>query len=257
MEKQLDLAEAIPDDHRLAAALAAHAGHALVELRDTEGRHLDPWSLRDAGDLRAHDLIVEQLERHRPFDTVLSEEGVEDRRRLEAERTWIVDPLDGTHDYPYGDSIEWAVHIALVEKGSPVAGAVAVPGLGEVFATDSGPAPAAQDRPEPLVISGRSNAYLAARVADAVGGRVTACGSSGVKAMLVVSGAVDVYVHGSGLFEWDVCAPAAVARAAGLVVTDISGREIEYNKPDPIVRGLVISRPEFADLARATLDQHV
>ena len=92
-------------------------------------------------------------------------------------------------------------------------------------------------------------------MADELGGKVTACGSSGVKAMLVVNGAVDVYVHGSGLYEWDVCAPAAVAAAAGLVVTDIHGHEIEYNKSRPIVEGLVISRPEFAETTRATLDR--
>lgn len=257
LSSEHDLEGAIPDDHRLAAALAQRAGELLTQLRETEGRHLDPWSLRDAGDMQSHDLLVEHLARHRPFDTVLSEEGAEDRGRLKAARTWIVDPLDGTHDYPYHDSIEWAIHVALVEGGRPTAAAVSVPGMDTVFSTDSGPAAEPQDRPQPLVITGRSNAYLASRVAEAIGGRVTACGSSGVKAMLVVSGAVDVYIHGSGLFEWDVCAPAAVAEASGLVVTDIGGSEIVYNKPDPIVRGLVISRPEFADAARDVLDQHV
>lgn len=243
------------DDHALAADLAGQAGVALVSLRDHEGRRFDPWSLRDRGDQLAHDLLVEQLSEHRPLDIVLSEEGVEDRRRLKAARTWIIDPLDGTHDFPFTDSIEWAVHVALVEDGRPTAAAVAVPGLGQVFSTSGTVLAERDDRDQPLVISGRSNGYLGGRVAQALGGRVTACGSAGVKAMLVVTGAVDIYVHGSGLFEWDVCAPAAVAAAAGLVVTDIGGNEIRYNKSEPVVRGLVIARPEYAALARRALDR--
>ncbi len=242
------------DDHELAAILAEQAGIALTELREREGRHSDPWSLRDMGDQLAHDLLVEELAEHRPTDIVLSEEGVEDRRRLAASRTWIIDPLDGTHDYPFTDSIEWAVHVALVEGGRPTAGAVSVPGLDQVFSTRGTILSERNPRDQPLVISGRSNGFLGSRVAQALGGQLTACGSSGVKAMLVVTGAVDIYVHGSGLFEWDVCAPAAVAEAAGLVVTDIAGNEIRYNKSDPIVRGLVIARPEYAKQARQALD---
>jgi 3'(2'), 5'-bisphosphate nucleotidase len=246
------------DDHRLAADLADLAGRALVELRERDHpAGFDPWGLRDDGDRLAHDLLVERLTEHRPADMVMSEEGVDDPRRLGAERTWIVDPLDGTHDYPFLDSIEWAVHVALVENQRPTAAAVAVPGLNQVFATDMGGYADRSDRDEPLVISGRSNGYHGGEVAEAIGGKLTACGSSGVKAMLVVSGAVDVYVHASGLYEWDVCAPAAVAEACGLVVTDLSGERILYNKPQPVVRGLVISRPEYADVTRETLSRLV
>lgn len=240
------------DDHQLARHLATLAGDALLELRD-RARIANPWLLRDQGDRLAHDLLVAELARHRPDDIVLSEEGVDDPRRLAAERTWIIDPLDGTQDFPYADSIEWAVHVALVEAGRPTAAAVAVPGLERVFGTDLDPVPVRGDRSRPVVISGRSNAYHAAAVADALGARLTACGSAGVKAMLVVGGEVDVYVHASGLYEWDVCAPAAVAAAAGMVVTDLDGAEIDYNKPRPVVRGLVVSRPEYAETVRRTL----
>lgn len=213
----------------------------------------NPWLLRDEGDRRSHDLLVAELGRCRPGDIILSEEAVDDRRRLTAARTWIIDPLDGTQDYPYGDSIEWAVHVALVEGQEPTAAAVSVPGLDLVAGTGQAIAPLTAARTRPIVVSGRSNAYHAAAVADALDARLTACGSAGVKAMLVVTGEVDVYVHASGLYEWDVCAPAAVAAAAGLVVTDLAGLPIVYNKPQPVVRGLVISRPEYADTVRAVL----
>ncbi len=245
----------VQDDHRLAADLAEKAGTALSVFRaDAAERRLDAWDVRDGGDQLAHTLLVDELAQHRPSDIVMSEEGSDDPRRLEADRTWIIDPLDGTHDFPFPDSIEWAVHVALVQDQLPTAAAVAVPGLDQVFATDSGRFADRGDRNEPLVISGRSNGFLGAEVAEALGGQLTACGSSGVKAMLVVSGIVDVYVHGSGLWEWDVCAPAAVAAASGLVVSDLSGNEIRYNKSEPVVRGLVISRPEYADVTRQTLD---
>lgn len=205
--------------------------------------------------MASHHLLVDLLAEHRPDDIVMSEEGADDRRRLETDRCWIVDPLDGSYDFPFPDSIEWAVHVAVVDRGLPIAGAVAVPGMEEVFATDDTRGLAERaGRERPLVVSGRSAGYAAAAVADELGGRLSACGSAGVKAMLVVTGAVDVYVHSSGLWEWDVCAPAAVAAAHGLVVTDIDGDPIEYNKARPTVRGLVISRPEYAEPTRTILD---
>jgi len=244
------------NDHRLASSLADSAGRALVTLHeDHHTNAFDPWLLRDRGDQQAHDLLVAELARSRPDDIVLSEEGAEDLRRLQAERTWIIDPLDGTYDYPFTNSFEWAVHVALVESGRAVAAAVSVPGLDQLYATDVVTLGERRNTDVPVVVSGRSNVYFASEVAETLGGKATACGSSGVKAMLVVSGAADAYVHGSGLYEWDVCAPAAVCQAAGLVVTDMHGREIIYNKPRPVVEGLVISRPEFAEATRATLDR--
>jgi len=71
--------------------------------------------------------------------------------------------------------------------------------------------------------------------------------------MAVVEGTADVYVHPSGLYEWDVCAPAAVAVAAGLDVSDMNGSDLSYNKVRPVVPGLLISRPEFTSRVRASL----
>lgn len=243
------------DDHRLADDLARRTGNRLLELRTQRVGTANPWALRNEGDLVAHRLLMEELTRHRPDDIVLSEEGTEDLRRLAAARTWIVDPLDGTHDYPFPDSVEWAVHVALVVDAAPRAASVALPALDTVHTTDRVALAPRPDRDEPIVISGRSNAYLAAEVAGELGARLVACGSSGVKAMLVVDGTVDAYVHGSGLWEWDVCAPAAVAEAAGAVVTDLRGDPIVYNKARPVVDGLVVSRPEFAQPVRAALER--
>ena len=93
----------------------------------------------------------------------------------------------------------------------------------------------------------------AEEVARAIGGTAQACGSAGFKAMAVVSGAVDVYVHPSGLYEWDTCAPAAVAEAAGFDVSGVDGERLHFNKPRPVVAGLLISRPEYTEVVKETL----
>ena len=96
-----------------------------------------------------------------------------------------------------------------------------------------------------LVISNRWNSYQASYVADAIGARLASCGSAGIKASLVIGGEADVYIHNSGLYEWDVCGPIAVARAAGLTACQLDGTEFIFNKEVPIVRGLIISHPEL------------
>ena len=79
-------------------------------------------------------------------------------------------------------------------------------------------------------------------------------GSAGAKAAAVVLGAADVYPHAGGQYEWDSCAPVAVARAAGLVATRLDGRPLVYNNPDPYLPDLVVSHPAIAIAVRDVLD---
>ena len=73
----------------------------------------------EAGDRAAHAFLAERLRELRPEDAVLSEEATDDRRRLTADRVWLVDPLDGTREYAEGRH-DWAVHVALwSEDDSP------------------------------------------------------------------------------------------------------------------------------------------
>ncbi len=233
--------------------LATDVGERLRTLRNRAGL-LDwsPWELGDQGDMEAHHYLVDKLAEVRPDDAVLSEEGRDDRLRLGADRTWIVDPLDGSHDYSSGYSKDYAVHVALVVDGRPVAGAVSVPEHDEVFATDDG-APLDPDRSAPVIIASRAQARWGMAIASVLGGEALIAGSAGVKAMAVVRGDADVYVHPSGLYEWDACAPEAVAEAAGLEVCDILGEPLEYNKDHPVIRGLIIARPRFLDAVLGVL----
>ena len=233
-------------DHEVAGLLAGEAGKLLLEIRDramAEG--WSPNRLRDEGDGQAHQLLADRLAGLRPHDAVLSEEGADDGHRVHAERVWIVDPLDGTHDFGRPGSIEWAVHIALVVDGSPSAAAVCLPASRRLYGTAMSTAQRPTERVRPVVITSRSQQGEAEEVAAAIGGVVRSCGSAGVKAMAVVAGSADVYVHPSGLYEWDACAPAGVAMAAGLDVHGVDGSRLEFNKAQPVVPGLVISRPEY------------
>ena len=113
------------DDHHLAAELAADAGRLLVDLRARlTGDDAPPSVLKAEGDRQAHELLMRRLREARPDDAILSEEGRDDLARLDAARTWIIDPLDGTREYSEVPRTDWAVHVALVVEHRPVAGAV-------------------------------------------------------------------------------------------------------------------------------------
>ena len=243
-------------DHQLAGLLARRVGQLLIDVRQKAWSEGCPQhQVREMGDSAAHSLLVDCLARMRPDDAVLSEEGDDDDRRLSAERVWILDPLDGTRDYGVPGSVEWAVHVALVVNGVPVAAAVDLPAVGRLYGTLQEPVRGGRStrRERPVVITSRSQWGEAEHVAAAIGGVVHSCGSAGGKAMAVVEGSADVYVHPSGLYEWDVCAPAAVAAAAGLDVCGMDGSDLSYNKVRPVVPGLLVSRPEFTERVRVSL----
>ena len=210
--------------------------------------------LRAEGDRQAHELLATELAAARPSDAVLSEEGADDGARLDAERVWVVDPLDGTREYSEPGRTDWAVHVALVVGERPVAGAVALPALGPTLSTaDPPPLPAARTGPPRLVVSRSRPPQQAEVVAGALGADVVPLGSAGAKAMAVVRGEADIYVHAGGQYEWDSCAPVAVALAAGCAATRLDGSPLRYNQPDPYLPDLVISRPELAQAVLTAL----
>lgn len=234
---------ASPDDHALAAALATEAGEMLVALRE-ELRHEGPATLKREGDRQSHELLMARLAMEAPDDAVLSEEGADGSARLGATRTWIIDPLDGTREYGEPPREDWAVHVALVAGGQPIAGAVALPAQGTTLSTAqpaaaSGPVP---DRPRVIVSRSRPPA-VALAVAEALGAELVEMGSAGAKVAAVVMGQADVYAHAGGQYEWDSCAPVAVAAAAGLHTSRIDGEPLVYNRPDPWLPDLLVCHP--------------
>lgn len=232
------------DDHALAAWLATTAGERLLEVR--EGG-LTGRELKDAGDLAAHELLMELLATSRPDDAVLSEEGKDDKRRLDARRVWIVDPLDGTREFSEPPRDDWAVHVALWEDGELVAGAVAQPALGRTFHTGEPPVvpPRTSERPRIAVSRTRPPAFVEALAAE-MDAELVPMGSAGVKVISVVRDLTDAYVHAGGQYEWDNAAPVAVARSAGLFCSRVDGSELRYNQDDVSLPDLVVCRPELS-----------
>lgn len=250
------------DDHALARSLAEEAGAVLLELRTrlvADGA--DAATLKDEGDRRSHELLLERLGAERPADAVLSEEGSgatgpTDTGRLSAERVWIIDPLDGTREYGEVPRPDWAVHVALVVDGDPVAGAVALPAQRRTLATSpAAPAPGLPPARPRVIVSRTRPPAVAVALAEAIGGDLVPMGSAGAKAAAVVLGAADVYPHAGGQYEWDSCAPVAVARAAGVHASRLDGSPLRYNNADPYLPDLLVCHPLLIDRVRAALDE--
>ncbi len=241
------------DDHALAHQIAEAAGALLLSVRGSglfAGR-----ALGAAGDRIAHAFIMEALAAHRPGDAVLSEEGEADPARLDRSRVWIVDPLDGTREYGEGRS-DWAVHVGLSVDGVATVGAVALPGLDTVFCTGTTGSLAPSDGAPPRMVVSRSRpAAEAVRVAAGLGAALLPMGSAGAKAMAVVRGEADIYLHSGGQYEWDSCAPVAVARAAGLHASRLDGSALRYNRSGAFLPDLLVCRKEHAERVLRLLAQ--
>jgi 3'(2'), 5'-bisphosphate nucleotidase len=185
---------------------------------------------------------------------VLSEEAADDPGRLSAERVWIIDPLDGTREFGEHGRVDWAVHVALWERGELTAGAVALPAQGIVLSTAAAPArptgpagPAQGAAPIRLVVSRSRPPEFVRRLADLLGAELVPLGSAGAKAAAVIIGEVDAYVHSGGQYEWDTAAPVAVARSAGLHASRIDGSGLRYNCEHPWMPDILICPSSLAD----------
>ncbi|MFN4097128.1 MAG: 3'(2'),5'-bisphosphate nucleotidase CysQ [Sphingomonas sp.] len=228
----------VAEDAMLAREVADAAGALLRAIQDdgADGAR---------GDREANALILAMLREARPDDPILSEESADDLIRLDSRRVWIIDPLDGTREFGEGRD-DWAVHIGLSIDGVAAVGAVALPRRGVTLCTAQPPElPPAAATPRMLVSRTRAT-QLCAGVAEAIGAELVGMGSAGAKAMAVVLGEAEIYLHSGGQYQWDNCAPAAVAAAAGLHVSRIDGSPIRYNAPDLSLPDLLICRREWA-----------
>lgn len=237
-------------DAELCTYLAAEAGRMLLNLQ-ASGRY-EGKALGDEGDRLANAFLCEALRRERPNDALLSEEEKDCIDRCASERIWIIDPLDGTREYSEGRS-DWAVHVALAVRGDARDGAVALPGLDVTLSSDTPIALRAAHNPLRMLVSRTRPAAEAVAVAKLLGAELVPMGSAGAKAMAVVRGEAEIYLHTGGQYEWDNCAPVAVAQAAGLHCSRVDGSPMRYNLADPYLPDLLICRPELVDDIMAAL----
>lgn len=221
------------------------------------GRWTETGVLADVGDQGADGFLQGFLRGRFPADAILSEETADTNARLASERTWIVDPLDGTREYSQQRS-DWAVHVALVIAGRPVLGVVALPSQARVLwgAIDGerawggliGDGRAVRgDTPMPnptrIAVSRSHTPSWMPGFAAEIGATQVHSGSVGNKVGLVLLGEADVYAHRKGLMEWDTCAPEIVAHALGWSVSRLDGTELLYNRPDPRIDEFLVCRP--------------
>jgi 3'(2'), 5'-bisphosphate nucleotidase len=247
-------------DAALAAEIAHHAGQLLLAVRDELG-FADPRALGAAGDKRANALILERLRDERPRDGVLSEEAHDDLARLELDRVWIIDPLDGTREFSTPGRDDWAVHVALWQAGVEITdAAVALPAQGELYRTDTvtapGPRHAAGGAIRVAVSASRPPSILD-RIRGSVAVETVSIGSAGAKAMAVVRGEVDAYLHAGGQWEWDSAAPAGVVLAAGLHASRLDGSPLRYNQLDPYLPDLLMCQSDAAERLLAAVRRAV
>jgi 3'(2'), 5'-bisphosphate nucleotidase len=237
-------------DAELAAHLANVAGQLLITVRSSGLLSLK--SLGNAGDQTANQFLIHAIAEQRPDDGLLSEESKDTDQRLSKRRVWIIDPVDGTREYGEGRT-DWAVHVALAIDGIPNIGAVALPGLDIVLC--SGKPEVLPPLPEKLrmVVSRTRPAAEAITVADILGAELVPMGSAGAKAMAIVRGEAEIYLHTGGQYEWDSCAPVAVARAHGLHCSRVDGSPLVYNRKDVYMPDLLICRPELTGNIMAAL----
>lgn len=195
-------------------------------------------------------LLVNALRVVFPEDGILAEESADEpEKRLDRRRLWCVDPLDGTREFTEHVD-QWAIMIGLAITGMATLGVVYPPTLGYVLVgvVSEGAWMWQDGRWQPLHVSNvcapgeatiavsRSHrSPLLDSVIRQLGIRQEIRhGSVGLKVSLLATQQADLYIHPArGTKEWDLCAPEAILRAAGGEMTDMWGRPLRYNKPNP------------------------
>lgn len=242
-----------------ALRLARQAGDVIMSYYQTalavdhKARH-EPVT---AADRAANELIAAGLRDAFPADGLLAEESDDDLSRLEKERVWIVDPLDGTVEF-LTQTGEFSVQIALAMGGYPTLGVVYRPVEGQILYAVQGQgahqvhngrtvrlrvSTVAEPAQMRLVVSRSHYSAPIEAARQALGiTSVERLGSIGLKASLVACGACDLYLATTVAKEWDLCAPHALLVEAGGLLTSLWGEPVVYNKPDVVERrGLVAS----------------
>jgi myo-inositol-1(or 4)-monophosphatase len=208
-------------------------------------------------DIHVDTLLKERLGAARPDYGWLSEETADDIARLQQRRLFVVDPIDGTVAYMKGRPW-WAVSIAVVEDGKPVAGVVHAPSLSETYVAVKGAG--ATLNGQPIAASDVAEIEDCAMLGDAQmfqhpawprawpTMRVETRNSIAYRMCLVASGAFDAAVALSGKNEWDLAAADLICSEAGALTTDHLGRAFLYNDPNPRAPSLICAAPALHPL---------
>ena len=236
----------------VATELARQAGAVLLEhynspfLVEQKVNALDELEEVTAADREANELIVGRLQKEFPHDGILAEESTDTAHRLDKDRVWLIDPMDGTKNFINRDG-DFAVQIGLAVGGESVLGVVYQPVRDVLYRAvrhggawiEAASEPAMQmrvsARTEPgemVLASSRSHrSPRMERVIEAFRFKdELRRGSVGVKIGLIAERQADLYLHLSpSTKQWDTCGPEAILAEAGGRLTDLFGQPLRYN----------------------------
>lgn len=239
-------------------------------------RWKDPTEPVTEADRAVNAFLVKQFNMQFPGDGMLAEESKDDLSRLNKDRVWIVDPLDGTAEF-IAHNGEFVIMIGLAVRGEPVVGVVYQPIDDLLFFASAGKGAFLETfgersrlrvsdetdlRKFRLVVSRSHRPSLVTTIINRMGlQRERSIGSVGLKIGLIARGQAEFYVHPSpGTKEWDTCAPDIIVREAGGLMTDCWSRPLRYNQRDVLRRfGVLTSNrvrhDELSDIIGDVLDE--
>jgi len=190
------------------------------------------------------DLAVDRYLRDRlsaafPGDGWLSEETADDLSRLEMANLLVVDPIDGTRAFLTGDP-RWAVSIAYIHDGRPIAGVVHAPALGQTYQAALGCGARRDDAPihasrrpalEGALVGGpRSMVGALAKAANVELAAAPRMPSLALRMAQVADGGLDVGLASTSASDWDVAGADVILSEAGALLTDVRGQILNYNR---------------------------
>lgn len=208
-------------------------------------------------DYAANEILQTALLEKFPDDGWLSEESVLDKNRLQKERIWIVDPIDGTKEYAHGIP-EYAISVALIEKGEPILAAIFNPASNELFHAvkhqgawlNNKPIHCRPEQPAArlLLLASRSEYKRGEWEKFIVHHEVKQVGSIAYKLGLIAAGMADATFSLGPKNEWDIAAGVLLVQEAGGVVTDRQRNSFLFNRDNVLVDGIVASSKPVNEL---------
>lgn len=185
----------------------------------------------------------------------LSEETADSSARLQNDRLWVVDPLDGTREFVQGIP-EWCVSIGWVQDGQAMAGGILNPATGETIIGSRSTGvrrngvpmrvSPRKELPGALVLGSRSEFKRGEWKQFQDGSlELRAVGSVAYKLALVAAGLADATWTLVPKHEWDVAAGTALVQAAGGIVRNLDGSPVFFNQPKPWLPGLIAAGPQL------------
>jgi myo-inositol-1(or 4)-monophosphatase len=204
-----------------------------------------------SADLEVNRILKETIDKHFSTDGWLSEETPDGPDRVENKRVWVVDPIDGTKYFINGVP-EFTISVALVEDGRPVLGVVFNPATGEFFSAIRGSGATLNDHPIHIRESQGPRLTLLVNPPSFQRGRFQPLeseadfrpmGSIAYTLALVAAGRADGTINLDRLSEWDIAGGVLLVEEAGGLATDYLGSALQFNRPDPSIRGILAGAP--------------